>query len=135
MTESEKIVFKSNPSQLLNLGIFIACIFIIPIPIAISRWIRVRNTWFTLTNQRITMSYGVFSKHTFEFELYKLRDLSVEEPFLYRLFGLGHIIIQSTDKVTPKLTIFGFKDPNKLKDEIRRCAELYKQNRKWGSIN
>lgn len=133
--ETEKVIFKSNPSQVLNFWIFISCIFIISIPIAFWRWLKVRTTWFTLTNQRVIMRAGIFDKLTLEFELYKLRDLTVEEPFLYRLFGLGHIIIHSTDKVTPQVRIMAFKNPQQLKDKIRECAELYKQNRKWGSIN
>jgi membrane protein YdbS with pleckstrin-like domain len=133
--DTEKEIFKGNPSQVLNFWTFISCIFIIPIPFAFWNWLQVKCTKLTLTNQRIIMSAGVFSKLTHEVELYRIRDVAVEEPLLYRLFGLGHIVIYSTDKASPTVRLMAFKNPHWLKDKIRESAEYYRQNRRWGTIN
>jgi uncharacterized membrane protein YdbT with pleckstrin-like domain len=95
--DAEKEIFNGNPSQVLNFWTFLSCVFIIPVPFAIWNWLQVRCTKLILTNHRIIMSAGVFSKLTHEIELYRIRDVIVEEPFLYRLFGLGHVVVYSTD--------------------------------------
>jgi uncharacterized membrane protein YdbT with pleckstrin-like domain len=133
--ETETKVFKGNPSQILNAGIFISCVFILPIPIAFWRWLKVKTTTLELTNQRIIMSAGVLSKRTEEIELYRVRDVAVEEPFFFRLFGRGNIVIYSTDKSSPTVRLMAFKKPHWIKDQIRANAEYYRQNRKWGTIN
>ncbi|OGS72029.1 MAG: hypothetical protein A3F91_03680 [Flavobacteria bacterium RIFCSPLOWO2_12_FULL_35_11] len=133
--DQEKEIYKGSPSQVINLGIFLACILIIPIPIAIWRWIQVKYTILTITNQRVIMSAGVFSRRTEEIELYRIRDVSVEEPFIFRMFGVGNIIIHSTDKTSPSAVFMAFKNPNWIKDQVRENAEYYRQNRRWGTIN
>lgn len=133
--EEEKTVYIGRPSQVINIGIFIACIFIIPIPVAFWRWLQVRCSKLTLTNHRVILRTGVFSKTNEEIELYRVRDLQVEEPFIYRIFGAGDIYIFSTDKSTPAACLKAMKKPNWLKDQIRKHGEHYRQNRRWGTIN
>lgn len=133
--ELEKEIFKGSPSQVLNFWTFVSCILIVPIPFAFWNWLQVKCTRLTLTNQRLTMSSGVFNRVTHEIELYRVRDVIIDEPLLYRVFGLGHLKIISIDKATPTVTLMAFKNPHWLKDRIRESAEYYRQNRKWGTIN
>lgn len=132
---NEREIFSGSPSQVINFWTFISCIFILPIPLAFWNWLQVRHTHLILTNQRIIMSGGVFSRLTLEIELYRVRDVAVEEPFLYRLFGLGHVVVYSTDKTTSMVRLMAFKNPHWLKEQIRQWAEHYRQNRKWGTIS
>ncbi len=133
--DEENEIYKGSPSQVLNLGIFLACIFIIPIPFAFWRWLQVKCTILKVTNRRIIMSAGVFSKRTEEIELYRVRDVAVEEPFIYRIFGVGNIVVISTDKSSRSARLMAFEKPHWLKDQIRVNAESYRQNRRWGTIN
>ena len=57
------------------------------------KWLVVRCTELTLTNQRLKVRTGVFSRQTNELELYRVKDTSLEEPFILRLVSLGNIQI------------------------------------------
>jgi uncharacterized membrane protein YdbT with pleckstrin-like domain len=133
--DPEKIVYEGSPSQFLNFWIFVSCILVVPIPFAFWRWLKVKYTILKLTDQRIIMSEGVFNKTTSEIELYRVRDVAVEEPFFMRIFGLGHVQIYATDEATSRVVLAAYKNPHWLKDQVRHFAEINRQKRRWGNDN
>ena len=52
------------------------------------KWLVVRCTEMTLTNQRLKIRSGVFSRKTNELELYRVKDTTLDEPFILRLVSL-----------------------------------------------
>jgi uncharacterized membrane protein YdbT with pleckstrin-like domain len=133
--EPEKVVYEGAPSQLLNFWVFVSCLLVIPIPYAIWKWLEVKNKRLKLTDQRLIMTEGVFNKTTSEIELYRVRDVGVEEPFFLRIFGVGHVKIHSTDEATSIVSLSAFKNPHWLKDQVRHYAEDNRQKRRWGNDN
>jgi uncharacterized membrane protein YdbT with pleckstrin-like domain len=154
--EAEKTVHQACPSQLLNLfpfflsvllfaGIIVASVemvnnyilllLIIPVAYAGWRWLTVSAMRFKLTDQRIIISKGVLNKTTNETELYRVRDTSIEEPFFYRIFGLGNIVVYTTDEAIPTHKFIAYKKPHWVKDQIRNHAELCRQQKRWGNDN
>ena len=154
--EAEKTIHQTSPAQLVNLlpfficallfaGIIVASIqlvnnsvlFLLAIPIIYAgwRWLTVQSMRFTLTDQRIIISKGVLNKTTNETELYRVRDTSIEEPFFYRIFGLGNIIVYTTDEATPTHKFIAYRKPHWMKDQIRNYAELCRQQKRWGNDN
>ena len=93
----------------------------------------VKTTKLTITDQRLIVSQGVFHKITNETELYRVRDTSIEEPFFYRMFGVGNIVVYSTDEAEGKLLFNAFHKPHWIKDQIRNYAEICRRNRRWGT--
>jgi uncharacterized membrane protein YdbT with pleckstrin-like domain len=89
----------------------------------------------TLTDQRIIISAGVLNETTNETELYRVRDTSVEEPFFYRMFSLGNIIVYTTDEAIPTHRFQAYARPHWLKDQIRNHAEVCRQKKRWGNDN
>lgn len=116
---------------LANLGLLV--LLIVPAVYAWWKWMVVKSTKLTITDQRLIVSQGVFHKVTNETELYRVRDTSIEEPFLYRLFGVGNIVVYSTDEAEGKLLFNAFQKPHWIKDQIRNYAEVCRRNRRWGS--
>ena len=124
MAESdERIEWTGTPSQWRNAGWFLASLLLIPLPWAIWRWLVVKNTVFTLTTQRLRIRRGVFSRTTEDLELYRVRDTKLEQTFFERLFGLGEVILYTTDASTPEIHIAWLKDAELLREAVRRFAE------------
>ena len=81
----EALIWKGSPSQWTNFGLFVSCILILPIPFAFWQYLKTKNRVFTITDERIIETTGVFSKSTDELELYRVKDLKWEQPFFLRL--------------------------------------------------
>lgn len=154
--EPEKTIHQTTPSQIVNLkhfvyagllaaGIIVLAIvsstplilaaLVLPLFYAWWKWLLVKSTKLTITDQRLIVSQGVFHKSTNETELYRVRDTSIEEPFFYRMFGVGNVIIYSTDEAEGKLHFNAYSKPHWIKDQIRNYAEHCRQQKRWGSDN
>lgn len=150
----EKIICEVSPSQILNLKAFIYCILsmaaivviavftktnlvlallVIPVVYAFWRYFTIKSVKLKLTDQRIIVREGVLNKTTNETELYRVRDSSIEEPFFYRMFGCGNLIIYTTDEADATLHFKAYKKPHWLKDQVRNYSEVCRQNKRWGN--
>jgi hypothetical protein len=74
------------------------------------------------------------NKTTNETELYRVRDTSIEEPFFYRIFGLGNIVVYTTDEAIPTHKFIAYKKPHWVKDKIV-IMPSYAGNKTWGNDN
>ena len=119
----ERIEWTDTPSQVENLGWFIACLLIIPIPWAIWRWLVTRNTVYTLSDQRLSTRKGVFNRVTEDLELYRVRDTRLEQNLWERLFGLGEIVLFTSDASTPEIHLHYIRDAGRVRELIRKLAE------------
>ncbi|MBQ9022155.1 MAG: PH domain-containing protein [Eggerthellaceae bacterium] len=84
---------------------------------------------YTLTNERlIAENKGVVSSKRDEFELFKLRDVSVKQSLLEKAQGVGTITVTSTDPGTPMMVMERIKDPEMVKEAIRSAAQARKSS-------
>src|SRR5688572_33169381 len=111
MADTERVEWTGTPSQWQNLGWFLACVLLIPIPWAIWRWLVVTNTVFTLTTQRLRMRRGVVNRVTDDLPLYRVRDTRFEQTSWARRFGAGGVILLTTAASRPEVHIAWRKDP------------------------
>lgn len=130
MSTAEKVEWTGTPSQMQNLGWFLSALLLIPLPYAIWRWLVVRNTVFTLTNQRLTMRRGVFNRVTDDLELYRVRDTRLEQSFWQRMFGVGEVILYTTDASTPEVHITWLKDAALLREAVRKLSEARRDEKR-----
>ena len=154
--EEEKTICEINPSQLLNLKAFIFSLLaiaaivtaailanmnivlfllVIPFGYALWKWLEIKSTSLKITDQRIILREGVLNKKTNETELYRVRDSSIEEPFFFRMFGCGHIVLYTTDEADATLRLTGYKKPHWVKDQVRNYSEICRQRKRWGNDN
>ena len=119
----ERVEWTGTPSQWQNAGWFIASVLVIPIPWAIWRWLEVRNTVFTLTDQRLGIRRGVFKRVTEDLELYRVRDTRLEQTFFERMFGLGEVVLFTSDASTPEIHLPWLRNAVDLREKIRRLSE------------
>ncbi|HEX2606602.1 MAG TPA: PH domain-containing protein [Flavisolibacter sp.] len=153
----EKMICEVRPSQILNLGAFLICfigmaaiitlviytgnnvllaLLIIPVIYALWKYLEIQTTTLKLTDQRIIIRKGIFNKTTKETELYRVRDSSIEEPFFYRLFGCGNVLLYTTtDESDANIRLTAYKKPHWLKDQVRNYSESCRKNMRWGNDN
>lgn len=72
---------------------------------------------------------GIFRrKHEF-IENYRIKDYRVERPLIYRLFGLGNLIIYTSDKTTPVFRLDAIRDPEEKYKILRGLVELNRREK------
>ena len=81
-------------------------------------------TNFTITNQRIIEKTGVFSRLSDETELYRIKDITLNQPFFLRIFGLSTIILITSDKTSPIIKLPGIKNGIVLSNELRKAVDI-----------
>jgi uncharacterized membrane protein YdbT with pleckstrin-like domain len=107
-------------------------LLLLPVPIGIAawKWLELKCRVYEVTTERIRVSRGIFSKRTEEMELYRVKDLTLIEPFFFRLFGLGSVIITTNDASTPMLTIHAVKRVKELREDLRQAVELCRDKKR-----
>jgi uncharacterized membrane protein YdbT with pleckstrin-like domain len=147
----EKTIWEGHSSQVINLPAFILCglaagallgsaiilhsrtqpVFslavaataLIPLFIAMTKWLQNRCRRYQVTTERIHLRQGVFARKTDELELYRVKDYVLLEPFFLRLFGLGSISLSTSDVSDSAIIIKAVPDIQTLRDQIRKSVE------------
>jgi uncharacterized membrane protein YdbT with pleckstrin-like domain len=133
MSAQETIIWEGSPSQVTNLGIYVLCallfFLVVPIFYAIWRWIVTRCLRYSVTDQRVRVTEGVFNKRTDSLELYRVKDVVLLEPLGLRLFALGNIELRTSDLNTPLLVLRAVPTPQSLREKILVATEARRQAR------
>lgn len=131
---AEETIWRGSASQLKNLGCFILCFLfcwlIVPIFIGLRRYLETKNQVFELTSERLKMTEGIFSKVTETLELYRVKDIEVLQPFIYRTVGLENIKVNTSDLSSPVILIDGISQKIGLADKLRNQVEIIRAVKK-----
>ena len=124
----EKDVWKGSPSHWTSVLYYIMCvplIFVggIGVVMGIWRYLTIRTWEISITSQRMIEEKGVLSKTTNELELFRVKDITLDQPIVLRLVGLSNIILHTSDKTTPIVTIPGVPDGKRLREEMRNIID------------
>ena len=136
---AEETIWRGTSSQLKNLGLFILCgLFcwlIVPIFIALTRYLQTKYKIFELTNERLKITEGVFSKVTETLELYRVKDIEVRQPFVYRMLGVEDIQINTSDLSSPVILLDAIPKSVGLPDKLRDQVEIIRVQKKVREID
>lgn len=144
MAPEETILWKGSSSQLTHIRAYLlwllvaliiivaGTVFLFPplysallIP-GIGMWVRwqlTRSTSYELTSQRLRMTTGLFSKKLDELELYRVKDSTLEQPFLLRLIGAGNVKVLSSDATMPEVTLVAVGRAYEVREKLRKAVE------------
>jgi uncharacterized membrane protein YdbT with pleckstrin-like domain len=129
----EEPVWRGTSSQWKNFGVFILCALfcwlIVPIFIALTRYLQTKNKIYELTTERLKITAGIFSKVTDTLELYRVKDLETQQPFFYRLAGVENVQLNTSDASTPFVFIDAIPIKVGLADKIRNQVETIRQQK------
>ena len=87
-------------------------------------------TRYAVSDDRLFLSTGLLNIKDEEILLYRVRDLSLSRSLGQRIFGVGTIVVTSSDKSQPVLQIKNVKDPAGVKELIHTQVEEMKIRRR-----
>ena len=86
-------------------------------------------TKYFLSEDRLFLQTGVLNMKMDEVLLYRVSDIGVHVSLGQRIFGVGTIIIHSSDKSTPHIDLVNVKEPLVVKELIHKHVEAMKVSR------
>jgi uncharacterized membrane protein YdbT with pleckstrin-like domain len=139
----ESVVWTGSSSQKSSAGFYLLCAVValilivastftmaltlvavlLPVGAAFWRWLTIRSTVYTLTDQRLKTRRGVFSRVIDDIELYRVKDSHFTQSFGQRLLGIGDITLRTTDASTPLILLPGLAEPEPRWEQIRALVE------------
>lgn len=90
-------------------------VFAIPGVIMLRWWLKALGTTLTVTNERVTLRLGLFSKHTSDVMLSDVRNVQVSQGVLQRMLGVGAVGVASAGHGGMEIEVGGIPDPQKVK--------------------
>jgi uncharacterized membrane protein YdbT with pleckstrin-like domain len=125
--QTDEVVWIGSPSQVLNLPVYLVCFLlcwlVVPIFIALWKWLVLKNVRYELTTERLKMRQGVLNKELDEIELYRVRDYRLEQPFWLRIFSLGNIVLRTTDESNPFIELRAIREAERVYELTRKSVE------------
>ncbi len=163
LVEEENVVWEATPSQIMNLPAFIlgsiiaaaatvGSVLLLPVAgplfpaIVAGIWIVCLFPWlakvistkfynYRLTSQRLKVATGVFSRHTDVLELYRIKDMSLKQPFIMRLFGLSNVILLTSDRTTPEVELKAIRKGEQVSTTIRNLVETLRDSKRVREVD
>ncbi|MEZ5328759.1 MAG: PH domain-containing protein [Verrucomicrobiales bacterium] len=160
---SEETIWKSTPSQIIHLPLLLLGAIIataisaglgllvgpaVPVYLAIIAvvWFVCLLPWlwkslntkfynYALTNERLKLTTGIFSRDTDVLELYRVKDMAISQPFLLRIFGLSNVTLTTSDRTTPILKLEAIRDGEKVLDTIRAHVEALREKKRVREVD
>ena len=87
-------------------------------------------TRYALSEDRLFVSEGFLTIKDDEILLYRVRDIDTRRTLWQRLFGVGTVVVSSSDKTMPNLVLKNIKDPVFVKELIHKQVEETKIKRR-----
>jgi len=157
----ERIIFQGNPSPvsilgslLLSAALFVALsaglIFfwkempqgilrqivfwvpLVPLLFLLGKWIALKFISYEITSERIKVTKGIISKRMDELELYRVKDTSLIEPFIYRMFSVGNISLITGDDTSPQLELTAIPNAKGIREQLRVSIEECRTRKRAG---
>jgi uncharacterized membrane protein YdbT with pleckstrin-like domain len=130
----ESVVLTFTPSHWSKFPVYAICVLlsvlVVPIFIAVWVYLTVRFTRYELSQERLKLTTGVFSRQTDNLELYRVSDIRISQSFWQRMVKIGNIDLISTDKTTPELPLHSIRNHHEIADTIRTCVERMRDKKK-----
>ncbi|MGH7203083.1 MAG: PH domain-containing protein [Candidatus Levyibacteriota bacterium] len=125
---NEKIIWIGRSSQVIHFTAYLICaIFcwlIIPLLIAYIIYLQTKNRIYIVTQERVLVYSGVFTKRVDDLELYRIKDTAYFQPFIFRFFNLASIQFFTSDISWGDSVIPGIENGMELREKIRRIVEI-----------
>ena len=121
------MLWAATEGQIVNAPTFVLCLLtfwlIVPPLYALWRFLLTHAHVYEVTDQRLRETAGLIYKATEDLELYRVKDISVEQPPLQRLVGRGRVVLRTSDRSTPLVTLNAIPSPLSVADLLREHVE------------
>lgn len=143
------VIFSGTPSQIVNLATFIKSLAAVVIVIAGYQYViaRVAVPWYvpaalllviagcaaiaylktafthiTIDTARITCRQGIVNKRVESLELFRVQDVTSLHPWWQRPFGIGTVIVLTSDSNNPHWRLPGMRNAEQLRQDLNVAA-------------
>jgi uncharacterized membrane protein YdbT with pleckstrin-like domain len=82
---------------------------------------------YEITTGELRHTHGILRRRHGYIELYRVKDFQVDRPLVYRIFGLGSLIVYTSDKTSPVFRLEAIGRPEEIYTILRERVE---QNRR-----
>ncbi len=106
---------------------WVLAVFTLGISLIVLYFIRTFNA-YVLTNQRLIIIRGIFSKDVDEIELFRIVDSATNQSLVDRWANIGNIRVTSTDK-TGNIVMEKIPSPYLVRDSLRQNYTLARQKK------
>jgi membrane protein YdbS with pleckstrin-like domain len=87
------------------------------------KWLNWKNTVYHVTNDRIEYEHGIFSKSVQNLDMWRVRDIRLDQSFIQGIFRLGRVHVELSDPDMPAIEIGPIERARDLYNKIKK-AEL-----------
>lgn len=125
---SERTYWEGNPSHWNNTGSYILSVILLPVfglglILFLVKYLELKYTKLKLTDQRLVITKGVFSRSTKNLELYRVKDLRLHCSFWQRMVKIGTIELVTSDFSMKTFSLDGIPTPEPIFEDMRRLVE------------
>lgn len=92
-------------------------------------WLKTASTSYHFAKNRMTWRTGLLSRSAESLELYRVADVTMNQPFLQRLFGVGAITIRSADANHREIVMLGVPQPDRFRDWLTDAVQQTRRER------
>ena len=133
-SQEEVTLWEGRPSYLRDLGLYVVCgltfWLVVPLFVAAWRWLSTKYHRYEVTSERVRVRTGVLSRHLEELELYRVKDTTLAQSFIERIFGLSNIMIHTSDRTAPVVVLEAIENAEPLREQLRTCVERQRQRKR-----
>lgn len=109
--------------------------FLLPFPWLFGRFVALKCRRYELTTERLTLSTGILSRRIDAMELYRVKDITLDVPIFLRMFGRGNVVLETSDKTTPRLLIEAVPDARGVADKVRAHVEAMRDRKRAREVD
>lgn len=80
-------------------------------------------TLYTITESRLIVEKGIFTKRREEIRLYRVRDVSLKRNLIERMLKMGDITVFSTDSTSPTSLLRNIRNSVHVSDLLGEAVE------------
>ena len=129
--DSDSQLIVDRPSQWLNIGYFLLTIGLTFVSMELAFTSLIILIWKSLalyftkwsyTTDKILERVGVFNVTTDEIQFFRIKDLRLYQPLLYRIVGISRLIMITSDKFKPVLVLNGIRNGKRKRDMLKALA-------------
>lgn len=112
------------------MGFTIGALLVVPAGVWLWRRLERRSRVYEITTERVRLTQGILSRRTDELELYRVRDFTFSQSFLYRLFNKGDLKLTTSDATTPSLVLECLPADESLRNRLRQAVETCRDRKR-----
>lgn len=101
----------------------------VPVFLSLSTWLGIMRHLYELTSERLIEHTGIF-RNSEPVELYSIIDYQLPPAYLLALFGLGDVVLETSDKRQPRVVIRSVPNRVWLYEQIRNRVEQLRLEKK-----